>query len=396
MSHVGRFYDVRCATGTVDLKLEQRPLPPLAVMDGMLVGEQVQVSNRGVCVEKSAGALIGVPVPEILPQHGRLLFDPAAGGVRTRDNRLAGGAWNQSITEATHFGMVNAFVHATRAVRHVNALLLDLGHPVLPVLPIVVSAHSGSRLAGFSKADGDFRSGRMRPLAGGHYRLSQRTTGVPEPVSVLATGEVHLGPGRIRQRFRGQPSYLRAAAHNPATIYHEVGHHVARHTADFRLNAERKTDEQRNGKPGVEEGWCDYLAAALLGTGRPYGWYRAERGVRRDPASWSMSEREQLADPSDVYAVGARWAALWWRCRERLADGQLLDATGHDRVLLLTLLALGEEAGPGRGHGGRAVRERHRGSTPVIIEHYLAALRQHAGASSVDLVADLTVGVAPC
>lgn len=396
MSHVGRFYEVRCATGTVDLRHREGPLPQLAVMDGMLVGEQVQVSNRGVCVDQAAEPLIGVPVPEIQSQRGKLLFDPSAGGMRTRENRLAGGAWNQSITEATHFGMVNAFVHATRAVRHVNGLLLDLGHPVLPVLPVVVSAHSGSRLAGFSQADGDFRSGRMRPLAGGHYRLSQRTTGVPEPVAVRATGEVHLGPGRLRQRFAGHPSYLRAASHNPATIYHEVGHHVVRHTADFRLNAERKSDEQHNGKPGVEEGWCDYLAAALLGTGRPYGWYRAQRGVRRDPASWSMSEREQPDDPSDVYAVGARWAALWWRCRERLAGAQLLDACGHDRVLLGSLLALGEEAGPGRGHGARAARERHRGSTPVIIEHYLAALRQHTGASAVDLVADLMVGVGPC
>ena len=40
---------------------------------------------------------------------------------------------------------------------------------------------------------------------------------------------------------------------------------------------------QRNGKTGPEEGICDYFAASLLGTGRPYGWYRPARGRRRDP-----------------------------------------------------------------------------------------------------------------
>ena len=51
----------------------------------------------------------------------------------------------------------------------------------------------------------------MRPLSGGHYRLSQRTTGVPEPEPVAPNGEIHLGPGRLRKPFLGNPSYLRVS-----------------------------------------------------------------------------------------------------------------------------------------------------------------------------------------
>src|SRR5262249_26784208 len=155
--------------------------------------------------------------------------------------------------EATRFGMVNAFFHTTGIARRMNVLLADLGAAPLPQLPVVVGAHAGSRLPGFAQGDGDFRKGHMRPLMGGHYRVSTRTTAVPEHVRVAATGEVHLGPGWSRRPFAGHAGYLRNAAHNPATICHEYGHHLCRHTADFRLNTERRPNRQRNGKTGIEE-----------------------------------------------------------------------------------------------------------------------------------------------
>jgi hypothetical protein len=306
--------------------------------------------------------------------------------------------------------MVNAFLHSTRIAEYVNRLLAELGAPMLPELRVVVGAHSGSRLPGFAHGDGDYRSGRMRPLAGGHYRLSQRTTGVPEPLPVVPTGEVHLGPGRLPQRFAGQDRYLRSAAHNPATIYHEVGHHLCRHTADFRLNAERAPAEQRNGKIGADEGVCDYLAASFLDTGRPYGWYRVARGERRDPDAWrdldavaeqapeAVGEDAHEGTGADVHDVGARWAALWWRCRVRLLDGGFASGADHDRVLLAALLAVGQIGRrPDRGSlaertrlaqrdqamgdrvAGRHERQQTRCAAGTVLDAYLQATRELLG-----------------
>src|SRR5204863_2291405 len=144
--------------------------------------------------------------------------------------------------------------HARRAALTANQLLVEIGAGPLPQLEVVVGAHFGSKLPGYGEGDGDFRTGGLRPLSGGHYRLSARTTGVPEPIPVSPSGEIHLGPCRYRKPFAGWVSYLRNAAHNPAIVYHEFGHHLCRHTADFRLNAERRPRNQRNGKVGVEEG----------------------------------------------------------------------------------------------------------------------------------------------
>jgi hypothetical protein len=360
---VGQFYEAAPSGGVVRLRLVRGPLPELEVVSGELIGAQVRVSARAVLVEAVLdGELVGRPMPALAAGGSRLCFDPARGGVRTRDNRIARGAHNDAVEQATRFGMVNAFFHSTRITEYFNRLLAELGVPMLPELRVVVAAHSGSRLPGFAQGDGDYRSRRMRPLAGGHYRLSQRTTGVPEPFPVVPTGEVHLGPGRLSQRFAGQDGYLRSAAHNPATIYHELGHHLCRHTADFRLNAERAPAEQRNGKIGADEGVCDYLTASFLGTGRPYGWYRAERGERRDPDAWreldvvpedahgGIHEREH----EDVHDLGARWAALWWRCRRRLLAGGLASGVDHDRVVVAALLAVGQVGRRG-GHRARTV-----------------------------------------
>jgi hypothetical protein len=384
----GQFYETVLVGGTdVVLQLRCASLPALEVRDGILTGAEVRVATRGVLVVADGDGLAGRPLEPISLREGALCFGPVGGGVRTRDNRLAGGSYNEAVAEATRFGMVNAYLHATRVARYVNRLLGQLGAPALPVLPVIVSAHSGSRLAGFGHGDGDYRSGRMRPLSGGHYRVSQRTTGVPEPDLIWPSGEMHLGPGRLRQPFAGRDSYLRAAAHNPATIYHEYGHHLCRHTADFRLNAERPPAEQRNGKPGLEEGVCDYLAASMLRTGRPYGWYRRERGERRDPAGWSGRNDDGLVDG---YALGARWAALWWRCRQRLQLHGHLDAEGHDRALMATLLALGATAEPGTG--SRRARQLRRCSPETVLDAYLGAVRNEGGPAAVDAVCDLTDG----
>ncbi len=374
--------------GDVRLEIVEDVLRDVDIRDGCLSGPHVRVTTRAVLVDDLGDhGLHGRAVDPIALRDGTLCFDPAKGGARARENRRARGAFNAIVAEANRFGMVNAYAHADRAMQWANRLLDAVGAPPLPPLGVVVGAHSGSRLPGYAHGDGDLRTGELRPLSGGHYRLSQRTTIVPEPVAVAPTGEIHLGPSRYRKPFAGWTSYLRNAAHNPAIVYHEFGHHLCRHTADFRVNARRRPDAQRNGKTGVEEGICDYVAAVLLGTARPYGWYRADRGRRRD--LHALRSAAEIVDPTDAHHAGAAWAPALWRCRERLVDERLLDTPGdHDRVVVATLLRVGRIGTASRGRAGRRAEAR-RCDPATMAETYFAALGDEAGPRAVDVAAEI-------
>ena len=381
---LARWYRVGSdGAGRVKVDLVDGTLRSVDLVDGTLAGPNVVVSSRAVVVDRERdGGLRGWPAPSLELRDGTLCFDPSKGGIRTRENRRARGAFNGLVAEANRFGMVNAYVHAERAMSTANLLIGEAGGVALPPLGVVVGAHFGSRLVGYGEGDGDRRSGELRPLSGGHYRLSTRTTGVPELTPVAPTGEVHLGCSRYRKPYAGYESYLRNAAHNPAIIYHEVAHHLCRHTADFRLNAERKPDEQRNGKTGIEEGVCDYFAAALLGSGRPYGWYRADRGARRDP---DLSRHVSDLGPShDAHSEGAVWAAAWWRARSQLvARGVLETPVDHDRVLIRALLEVGTIGNANRHSRRRRERRRGRGST--MVRTYINALSEVAGRPGTEI-----------
>ena len=373
-----RWYRIAsAANGEIAVNPVEGSLESVAVRDGRLVGPHVRVETRAVIVEDAGDAgLRGRAVDPLVPRKGTLCFDPATGGIRTRENRRARGAFNGIVAEANRFGMVNAYVHADIAVQYANTLLADLGAPALPTLTVVVGAHFGSRLPGFAEGDGDFRTGELRPMSGGHYRLSARTTVVPEPFPVAPTGEIHLGPSRYRKPFAGSMSYLRNAAHNPAIVYHEFAHHLCRHTADFRCNDERRPDRQRNGKPGVEEGICDYFTAALLGSGRPYGWYRADRGSRRDVDR----PRAAVRTHHDAHAIGAAWAAAFWRCRATLVDNCFLGSpVDHDRAVVATLLRI-RELGRGGSRRTRSRRSAQRCDPWTVITTYIDTLADAAGA----------------
>jgi hypothetical protein len=352
-------------------------LPALELEGGQLLGDRVSVESRCVLVAGDAGqGLAGVPMEPIGIAGGGLCFEPRAGGVRTRRNREAGGAFNDDVAEAARFGMVNTFFHVDRAASYINRLLRELGASELPPVHAVVSAHAGSRLPGYASMDGDYRNGRLYPFQGGHYRVSRRTTGVPEPLPVRPTGEIHLGPGIRRVAFAGERLYLRNASHNPATIYHEFGHHLCRHTADFRLNAERSAELQRNGKTGPEEGVCDYLVASLLGTSRPYGWYRPSRGAWRDPAEAGPPRRGE----TDPHVLGAWWARAFWGCRSLLLDRTLIESPEvHDRALIAALLELGRLAARPGDRRARSERSADRNSHAAVSSAYLAAIVEQAG-----------------
>ena len=373
----------------VRLQLSERALPADVVADsGVLRSTTASVRSTAVlyAIDES-GDLLGTEMEPIELRDGQLCFDPSDGGVRTRENRLALGGHNFVVAEATRFGAVNTFFHLSLALDYLHSLLGDVGAPALPHLEAVVGAHSGSRVAGFGQGDGDRRKGRILPLHGGHYRLSQLTSGVPELTPVSPTGEIHLGPGRIRRPFATQSSYLRSAAHNPAIIYHEVGHHLCRFTADFCCNADRKPHRQRNGKPGIEEGISDYFAAALLRTGRAYGWFHRDGGARRDVTV--RRSATSLSDLEEPHTTGAVWASFLWQCREQLvANGSLPDVTAHDRVVvrMLTLLGASSDA-----LTTRREREAQKVHPHTIIAAYLTALRE-AGGSAAASIAEAAVG----
>jgi hypothetical protein len=368
---------MRCESGRLELALAERELPELEIVDGDLVGRHARVESRCVLVQSEQGhGLVGVPMPPIELVGGALCFDPRAGGVPIRHNSVAGGAYNDDVAEAARFGMVNTLFHLERAARYLNELLRELGAAELPPVHAIVSAHCGSRLPGYASMDGDFREGKLYPFQGGHYRLSQRETDIPEPEPVRPDGEIHLGPGFRRAPFAGVRHYLRTASHNPATIYHEYGHHLCRHTADFCLNGERAPSSQRNGNSGPEEGICNYLVAALLGTSRPYGWNQPRRGPRRDHDA-APPPQDAETDP-DV--SGAWWARAWWRCRKVLLDaGSIPSGRDHDRMIVQGLLELGRLAAlPDDGHGRRD-RSALRSSPAAVSAAYMGTLIERAG-----------------
>jgi hypothetical protein len=152
----------------------------------------------------------------------------------------------------------------------------------------------------------------------------------------------------------------------------------------LRINAERAPDAQRNGKPGPEEGFCDYFAAALLGSGRPYGWFRVVRGERRDPDVALRRANEAGTDP---HAVGAVWASALWRCRsELLENGLVTSPRDHDRAAVGALLHLGRVAArPDRRR--RREREAVRASADVIASVYLETVRESVGARAASFAA---------
>ena len=175
--------------GAVLLRRAEMPLDAVEVVGGQLVCPEVSVESRAVLVEVGPdGALRGVPMDPIDVVAGRLCFDPAGGGIRTRFNRLEAGAHNRQIAEATRFGMVNVLFHLGEIAGHINRLLAELGAPPLPPIHAAVGAHAGSKLPGYGANDADFRRNCHHPLQGAHYRVSTRTTGVPELMPVRPSG----------------------------------------------------------------------------------------------------------------------------------------------------------------------------------------------------------------
>jgi hypothetical protein len=259
-----------------------------------------------------------------------LVFDPAAGG-----GPLAGQGADR---QARAFGVVNAAFHAQRALRYAADLL---GHS-LPRLLVRIGMHNEPRRWG-----------------GGHYRLPDPAD--DEPVRVHPDGEVHLGGGAAFVRYRGG-RYFHAPAHNAAIVYHEAGHHLARHTADFRLNRLRPPDNQISGKTGIDEGTADVIAAAMLARPDVYAWHRAhipesDQRRRKLDRRWTMAVFRGGRD-HDQHADGTVWASACWSARERVVAAGW-PPTRFDAMLLRGLEQFDRDNRPGALSGnGTAERAR--------------------------------------
>jgi len=300
---------------------------------------------------------------------GGLVFDPSAGG----------GPWADAAADraARAFGVVNAAFHSQWALRYVSRLL---GHP-LPRLLVRIGVHD-----------------HHRGWCGGHYRLPGQGLGADSDAT-SPTGEVHLGGGAGFIATSDTDRYFRAPAHNPGIVCHEVGHHVCRHTADFRLNQLRPPRQQTNKKTAVDEGTADVIAAILLGTPDIYGWSRCtipqtdQRRRKLDPR-WTMAHF-QGGPGSDPHADGTVWASACWSARQRVTDIGV-DPTRFDTLLLLGLeLAGGDNSADGltrdalrtRRHFSRLMAAMAE-ADPALAPHVLAAMADHGihlGVSNNDL-----------
>jgi len=287
--------------------------------------------------------------------NGNFLFEPARGGGRVDKVPLAESNVRRRYVEASRFGEVNTYFHLDRIASYVDTLLQDLGQCSLPLATAVVNAHPAAVEVNGVRDGVRGRSGRWLPFQGGHYRLPNRSFTVAEHQPLSPHGEIHLGPGWRLHRHgalaeaTGRP-YRANAAHNAGIIYHEYGHHLARHTADFIGNAFRRADQQRNDKSAIEEGTCDYWVATMLDTPHIRAWNQGN-----DPQSphWRcLVSAKTMAHfdsrpRADPHANGTIWGAALWQLRGELAAFDPEGVRGTDRLVLQALILLGRLQPPG-------------------------------------------------
>jgi poly-gamma-glutamate capsule biosynthesis protein CapA/YwtB (metallophosphatase superfamily) len=144
--------------------------------------------------------------------------------------------------------------------------------------------------------------------------------------------------------------YRHNVSHNAGVIYHEYGHHLSRHTADFRANAQARAGLQNNLKTPLDEGYCDYWAATMLDVPHIWVWHRSH--LVAPPHARSLTSTRTFADydharAADPHVNGTIWAAALWDLRTRL--GAITDDGPRraDQLVLQSLLELGRMTGLG-------------------------------------------------
>lgn len=326
--------------------LEDVDLPRL-VEPARLTGRYVEVRNGGkVPTGDGAGCRrMGNAVPDA---GGDFLFRPGRGGARM-DRADIPEARVERYEEAAHFAEVNTYFHLDRIAHYIYGLLGEMGAVPVPRVIAVTSAHNGC-FNGTGVIDGQKRKGGWRPMQGGHYRLPGMDHTIVEHEPLAVTGEIHLGSGQRRLETgalaqRAGKSYRHNTGHNAGTIYHEYGHHIHRHTADFRANDLRPPDQQSNRKVSMDEGTSDYWAAVMLDSAHIWAWHRrhdevsAHRRSLTSPITMADYDHSEDADP---HVNGTIWAASLWDFREKMrAAGADAGARLADKIVLQALVLIG-------------------------------------------------------
>jgi hypothetical protein len=321
-----------------------------------LAGRHVIVRNAGELNhrDEARGGVVRVPISDAQPDaNGDFVFDPGRGGPRMDKRAPRKEKYRARYIGASHFGEVNTYYHVDRIAAYVDELLRELGAPPLPRVIAIVNAHHAAvdRLDG--TRDGIVHRRGWVPFQGGHYRLPGRTASTPEHSPVAAEGEIHLGPGwKLLEHGAlvdlARARYRHNASHNAGTIYHEYGHHISRHTADFRANGFRPADRQSNRKTALDEGFSDYWAATMLDTPFIWAWHRRhddeEFHDRSLTCPVTMADYDSTSS-ADAHANGTIWAVGLWslRCRMKAEDPD--GARQCDKLVLRTLCILGGELG---------------------------------------------------
>jgi poly-gamma-glutamate capsule biosynthesis protein CapA/YwtB (metallophosphatase superfamily) len=330
------------------------PLPDLtADAEGKprLSGRFVCVRNGGwVNIPAAEGGVRAVPLGDAQPdEQGNFCFEPGRGGGRMDKATLADADFRWRYIQASHFGEVNTYYHLRRIASYLEALLEELGAPKLPQVIAVVNAHHAATEQNGIR-DGELSPGGWKAFQGGHYRLPGNRFHIDELHPVAETGEIHLGPGR--QLLTGGAlvqlagdRYRANASHNAGIIYHEYGHHITRHTADFCGNALRSPSNQNNRKKALDEGTCDYWTAAMLETPHIWAWHRQhdEQQVHvRSLASRKTMDDFDTGPKADPHSNGTIWAAALWNLRTELKRIEDDGARKCDLLVLKALLLIGQ------------------------------------------------------
>jgi len=338
--------------GRLTASIEPLPhLHPKGKGGSQLSGRFVSVRNGGAVYEPDSfgNGIRVVPLGDAQPdREGDYLFEPGRGGGRIDKVVHSGGDFRWRYVQASRFGEVNTYFHLNRVAEYIHKLLKELGASSLPPATCVVTAHHAA-----TEQDGirDGVRGRNHwlPFQGGHYRLPSRRFEMPEFSSIAQDGEIHLGPGwqllehgALVDTAGGR--YRANASHNAGIIYHEYSHHITRHTADFRANGLQPGNQQNNRKTAMDEGTCDYWAAAMLGT--PHIWILHRRHDNREIHARSLTSPKSMAEynnasRADVHSNGTIWGAALWDLRTRLSAMDPCGAGQADLLVLKALLLLG-------------------------------------------------------
>ncbi len=317
-----------------------------------LSGHFVCVRNGGAVYESDpiTNEVRAVPLGGARPDTaGDFLFEPSRGGGRMDKVALAEPDFRWRYIQASHFGEVNTYFHLDRIATYIHELLGELGCAPLPQITAVVTAHSAVTEQNGIR-DGVRGRSHWLPFQGGHYRLPSRRYDLPEYNPIASAGEIHIGPGWQSLKHgalveaAGGP-YRHNASHNAGIIYHEYGHHIVRHTADFRANNLAPSDQQSNRKTAMDEGTCDYWAATMLGT--PHIWILHRRHDDHEIHVRSLTSCKTMEDydagrRADVHVNGTIWGAALWDLRTQLAATEPNGIRKADLLVLKALLLMGK------------------------------------------------------